>query len=146
MTRQTATQPGVVNEVELAIGGIGLLVLWLMPLVGSIYKGKVKNLWPKVLRASNQLENAPIWIDTSSDLSVLELRASIVCVLRRASGSEHLVEEPAAGRVVVDHDDGASELRRGDRSEPRVRHEEAVHRARSCGVGGENVHVRTDGL
>ena len=41
----------------------------------KLRKGQVKQLWPKVLKASNQLENAPIWIDTSSDLSVLELRA-----------------------------------------------------------------------
>jgi replicative DNA helicase len=38
-------------------------------------KGQVKDKWPKVLKASNQLAQAPIWIDTSSDLSILELRA-----------------------------------------------------------------------
>jgi replicative DNA helicase len=38
-------------------------------------KGQVKDKWQKVLRASNQLAEAPIWIDTSSDLSILELRA-----------------------------------------------------------------------
>ena len=41
----------------------------------KLRKGQVKSLWPKVLKASNQLAGAPIWIDTSSDLSILELRA-----------------------------------------------------------------------
>jgi replicative DNA helicase len=57
-------------------------------------KGKVKNLWPKVLRASNQLENAPIWIDTSSDLSVLELRAKARRLHSREGG---------LGLIIVDY-------------------------------------------
>ena len=57
-------------------------------------KGKVKNLWPKVLRASNQLENAPIWIDTSSDLSILELRAKARRLHSREGG---------LGLIIVDY-------------------------------------------
>ena len=57
-------------------------------------KGRVKNLWPKVLRASNQLENAPIWIDTSSDLSVLELRAKARRLHSREGG---------LGLIIVDY-------------------------------------------
>ena len=38
-------------------------------------KGKVKNDWPKVLRAANELEEAPLWFDDSSDLGILDLRA-----------------------------------------------------------------------
>ena len=38
-------------------------------------KGQVKNEWSKVLRACNELAEAPLWIDDSSDLSLLDLRA-----------------------------------------------------------------------
>src|SRR5207247_627349 len=31
--------------------------------------------WPTVVRACNELESAPLWLDDSSDLSLLELRA-----------------------------------------------------------------------
>jgi replicative DNA helicase len=38
--------------------------------------GKVSSRdWPRVLRACNELESAPLWLDDSSDLSLLELRA-----------------------------------------------------------------------
>jgi replicative DNA helicase len=38
--------------------------------------GKVSDRdWPRVLRACNELESAPLWLDDSSDLSLLELRA-----------------------------------------------------------------------
>jgi replicative DNA helicase len=57
-------------------------------------KGKVKDLWPKVLRASNQLEDAPIWIDTSSDLSTLELRAKARRLYSREGG---------LGLIIVDY-------------------------------------------
>ena len=39
-------------------------------------KGKVAARdWPRVVRACNELEKAPLWLDDSSDLSLLELRA-----------------------------------------------------------------------
>ena len=39
-------------------------------------KGKVAQKdWPKVVRACNELEEAPLWIDDSSDLGLLDLRA-----------------------------------------------------------------------
>ena len=60
----------------------------------KLRKGQVKSLWPKVLRASNQLENAPIWIDTSSDLSVLELRAKARRLYSREGG---------LGLIIVDY-------------------------------------------
>jgi replicative DNA helicase len=56
--------------------------------------GEVKSLWPKVLKASNQLAGAPIWIDTSSDLSTLELRAKA----RRLHS-----KEGGLGLVIVDY-------------------------------------------
>ncbi|MGH2950488.1 MAG: replicative DNA helicase, partial [Solirubrobacterales bacterium] len=58
-------------------------------------KGKVSTRdWPKVLRASNELEGAPLWIDDSSDLSLLELRAKA----RRLAASEG-----GLGLVIVDY-------------------------------------------
>ena len=39
-------------------------------------KGRVsKRDWPRVVKACNELESAPMWIDDSSDLGMLELRA-----------------------------------------------------------------------
>ena len=40
--------------------------------------------WPRVVRACNELEKAPLWLDDSSDLSLLELRAKA----RRLAASE----------------------------------------------------------
>jgi replicative DNA helicase len=60
----------------------------------KLRKGQIKDLWPKVLRASNQLENAPIWIDTSSDLSVLELRSKARRLYSREGG---------LGLIIVDY-------------------------------------------
>jgi replicative DNA helicase len=42
----------------------------------KLRKGTVSETdWPKVMGANNSLANAPLWIDDSSDLSLLELRA-----------------------------------------------------------------------
>ena len=42
----------------------------------KLRKGKVtENDWAKVLRVCNEIESAPLWIDESSDLSMLDLRA-----------------------------------------------------------------------
>ncbi|MBA2439638.1 MAG: replicative DNA helicase [Thermoleophilaceae bacterium] len=42
----------------------------------SLRKGRVKaERWPKVLQATDKLAPAPLWIDDSSDIGVLELRA-----------------------------------------------------------------------
>lgn len=58
-------------------------------------KGSVSSRdWPRVLRASNELEQAPLWLDDSSDLSMLELRAKA----RRLAASEGKL-----GLVIVDY-------------------------------------------
>jgi replicative DNA helicase len=58
-------------------------------------KGKVSSRdWPRVLRAGNELEKAPLWLDDSSDLSLLELRAKA----RRLAASEG-----GLGLVIVDY-------------------------------------------
>ena len=50
--------------------------------------------WPGVVRAGNELENAPLWIDDSSDLGMLDLRAKV----RRLAASEH-----GLALVIVDY-------------------------------------------
>ena len=50
--------------------------------------------WPRVVRACNELEKAPLWLDDSSDLSLLELRAKA----RRLASSEG-----GLGLVIVDY-------------------------------------------
>ena len=50
--------------------------------------------WPSVVRAGNELENAPLWIDDSSDLGMLDLRAKV----RRLAASEH-----GLALVIVDY-------------------------------------------
>jgi replicative DNA helicase len=42
----------------------------------KLRKGQVSQRdWPKVVRACNELEEAPLWFDDSSDLGILDLRA-----------------------------------------------------------------------
>jgi replicative DNA helicase len=61
----------------------------------KLRKGKVSQRdWPKVVRACNELESAPLWLDDSSDLSLLDLRAKA----RRLASSEG-----GLGLVIVDY-------------------------------------------
>ncbi len=57
-------------------------------------KGQVTKEWNKVLRACNELAEAPLWIDDSSDLSLLDLRAKC----RRLASAEGKL-----GLVIVDY-------------------------------------------
>jgi replicative DNA helicase len=58
-------------------------------------KGKVATKdWPGVVRACNELEQAPLWIDDSSDVGMLDLRAKA----RRLHASEG-----GLGMVIVDY-------------------------------------------
>ena len=64
----------------------------------KLRKGQVSNKdWPKVVSACNRLESAPLWIDASADLGLLELRAKA----RRL----HAQERPngGLGAVIVDY-------------------------------------------
>jgi replicative DNA helicase len=61
----------------------------------KLRKGKVAARdWPRVVRACNELEQVPLWLDDSSDLSLLELRAKA----RRLAASED-----GLGLVIVDY-------------------------------------------
>jgi replicative DNA helicase len=62
-------------------------------------KGTVSNSdWPKVVEANNRLAEAPLWIDDSSDLGLLELRAKArrLAAQERGAGRE-------LGLVIVDY-------------------------------------------
>ena len=58
-----------------------------------------KNDWPKVLKACQALEQAPLWIDDSSDLDILELRAKA----RRLHAKETNQGRGGLGLVIVDY-------------------------------------------
>jgi replicative DNA helicase len=59
----------------------------------DLRKGRVKTAWPKVVKAAERLSRAPLWIDDSSDLGVLELRAKA----RRLNARQPL------GLLIVDY-------------------------------------------
>ena len=63
-------------------------------------KGRVsKRDWPRVVKACNELESAPLWIDDSSDLGLLELRAKA----RRLHAQEVARGNGGLGMVIVDY-------------------------------------------
>src|SRR6478672_8614420 len=64
----------------------------------KLRKGQVAQKdWPKVVRACNELEEAPLWFDDSSDLGILDLRAKA----RRLHVQES--ERGGLGLVIVDY-------------------------------------------
>ena len=67
----------------------------------KLRKGTVSESdWPKVMNANNSLANAPLWIDDSSDLSLLELRAKarrLHAEMKRANDGKGL------GLIIVDY-------------------------------------------
>ncbi len=66
----------------------------------KLRKGKVASKdWPKVVKACNTLESAPLWIDDSSDLGMLELRAKA----RRLHAQERSRGFDGLGMVIVDY-------------------------------------------
>ena len=63
-------------------------------------KGRVATKdWPKVVSACNKLESSPMWIDDSSDLGLLELRAKA----RRLDAQEKGRGHGGLGLVIVDY-------------------------------------------
>jgi replicative DNA helicase len=63
-------------------------------------KGQVaRNDWPKVVKACEKLVDAPIWIDDSSDIDILELRAKA----RRLHAKEVRNGRGGLGLVIVDY-------------------------------------------
>lgn len=63
-------------------------------------KGTVKETdWPKVVKANQTLSKAPLWIDDSSDLSLLDLRAKA----RRLHAEEKRAGRDGLGVIIVDY-------------------------------------------
>lgn len=80
----------------------------------ALRKGKVKkDRWPAVLRAAQELSEAPLWIDDSSDINILELRAKA----RRLHGKSLAKHGAGLGLVIVDY---LQLLRANDSRESRV--------------------------
>ncbi|MBK5229906.1 MAG: replicative DNA helicase, partial [Thermoleophilia bacterium] len=80
----------------------------------ALRKGKVKkDRWPAVLRAAQELSEAPLWIDDSSDINILELRAKA----RRLHGKAMAQNGVGLGLVIVDY---LQLLRANDSREGRV--------------------------
>jgi replicative DNA helicase len=64
----------------------------------KLRKGQVSQKdWPKVVRACNELEAAPLWFDDSSDLGLLDLRAKA----RRLHAQEQ--DRGGLGLIIVDY-------------------------------------------
>jgi replicative DNA helicase len=64
----------------------------------KLRKGQVSQKdWPKVVRACNELEEAPLWFDDSSDLGLLDLRAKA----RRLHAQTQ--DQGGLGLVIVDY-------------------------------------------
>ena len=63
-------------------------------------KGKVSERdWARVLKVCNEIEGAPLWIDESSDLSLLDLRAKA----RRLHAQEKANGSGGLGLIVLDY-------------------------------------------
>jgi replicative DNA helicase len=76
----------------------------------DLRKGRVKpDKWPKILRATNELAQAPLYIDDSSDIGVLEIRAKA----RRL----HHQRPEGLGLIIIDY---LQLMRADDRIENRV--------------------------
>ncbi len=64
----------------------------------KLRKGQVaRSDWPKVVKACQALERAPLWVDDSSDIDILELRAKA----RRLHARE--MSRGGLGLIVVDY-------------------------------------------
>jgi replicative DNA helicase len=64
----------------------------------KLRKGQVSQKdWPKVVRACNELEQAPLWFDDSSDLGLLDLRAKA-----RRLHAQHQ-DKGGLGLIIVDY-------------------------------------------
>ena len=82
----------------------------------KLRKGRVKSEWPKVTDACRRLAGSPLWVDDSSDLGILDLRAKA----RRLHAQEHGKGHAGLGLIIVDY----MQLMRSD--DPRANRVEQV--------------------
>jgi replicative DNA helicase len=59
----------------------------------DLRKGRVKTAWPKVVKAAEKLASAPIYVDDSSDIGILEVRAK----------ARRLHAKKGLGLVIIDY-------------------------------------------
>lgn len=95
-------------------------------------KGKVSQRdWPKVVRACGELESAPLWIDDSSDLGLLDLRAKA----RRLHAQEQ--DKGGLGCVIVDY----MQLMRADTSRNMNRVEQVGQMSRGLKIMARELEI-----
>jgi replicative DNA helicase len=82
----------------------------------KLRKGRVKSEWPKVTDACRRLAGSPLWVDDSSDLGILDLRAKA----RRLHAQERSRGQEGLGLIIVDY----MQLMRSD--DPRANRVEQV--------------------
>jgi replicative DNA helicase len=93
--------------------------------------------WPNVVKACNRLESAPLWIDDSSDLGLLELRAKA----RRLHAQEKSRGRHGLGLIIVDY----MQLMRAE--DPRASRVEQVGQfSRGLKILAGELHVPVIGL
>jgi replicative DNA helicase len=84
----------------------------------AMRKGQIKkNDWPKVLEAAQAFDDAPLWIDDSSDINIIELRAKARRLHGRFLGQENEGGKKGLGLIIVDY---LQLLRANDGRESRV--------------------------
>jgi replicative DNA helicase len=66
----------------------------------KLRKGQVGNDWGKVVKVGNQLEKAPLWIDDSSDLGMLDLRAKARRLHAEMKGQG---KKEGLGLIIIDY-------------------------------------------
>lgn len=99
----------------------------------DLRKGRVRpDRWPKIVKATEKLSRAPLYVDDSSDLGILELRAKA-----RRLHARH----PDLGLVIVDY---LQLMRPGDTSVSRV--EQVGHISRGLKLLARELHIPVIGV
>ncbi|MGK2879071.1 MAG: replicative DNA helicase [Solirubrobacterales bacterium] len=70
----------------------------------AMRKGQIKKTdWPKVLEAAQAFDDAPLWIDDSSDINIIELRAKARRLHGKFLGQENQGGKSGLGLIIVDY-------------------------------------------
>jgi replicative DNA helicase len=70
----------------------------------AMRKGQIKKTdWPKVLSAAQEFDQAPIWIDDSSDINITELRAKARRLHSRYNAENEKTGKSGLGLIIVDY-------------------------------------------
>lgn len=70
----------------------------------AMRKGQIRKTdWPKVLEAAQSFDTAPLWIDDSSDINIIELRAKARRLHGKFLGQENADGKTGLGLIIVDY-------------------------------------------